>query len=208
LYESPAKSLFLQAPFNVQHSKFNVFKRLYDNNFAENDDFDFLQLSHIIFKLSKIIELNPEDAKAYYNRGIAYYFLGQYLQAIKDYNKSIELNPEFAEAYYNRGFIYDKLGQYSQAIKDYNKAIELDSGEAKAYYNRGNAYGKLGQYLQAIKDYNKVIELDPENAKEIMKSFSEFHKKGGTVVVVTHTNEADDFADRIINLRNGKLIEK
>jgi putative ABC transport system ATP-binding protein len=47
--------------------------------------------------------------------------------------------------------------------------------------------------------------LDPENAQEIMKSFSQFHKNGGTVVVVTHGSEADKFADRIISLKNGKI---
>jgi len=48
--------------------------------------------------------------------------------------------------------------------------------------------------------------LDPENATEIMKSFSQFHKKGGTVIVVTHGSEADKYADRIISLKNGKII--
>ena len=48
--------------------------------------------------------------------------------------------------------------------------------------------------------------LDPENAEEIMKSFSQFHKKGGTVIVVTHGSEADKYADRIISLKNGKII--
>jgi mRNA interferase RelE/StbE len=37
----------LQAPFKVQCSKFNVFSRLYDNNFVKNDNLDFLQLSHL-----------------------------------------------------------------------------------------------------------------------------------------------------------------
>jgi hypothetical protein len=41
--ESPAKSPFLQALFNVQHSKFNIFRMLDDNNFANNGAFDFLQ---------------------------------------------------------------------------------------------------------------------------------------------------------------------
>ena len=45
LLESPAKSPFLQAPFKVQRSKFNVFNRLDDNNFVKNDNLDFLQLN-------------------------------------------------------------------------------------------------------------------------------------------------------------------
>jgi len=50
--------------------------------------------------------------------------------------------------------------------------------------------------------------LDPENAAEVMKTFSQFKKNGGTVVVVTHGIEADEFADKIIFLKKGKIIEK
>ena len=50
--------------------------------------------------------------------------------------------------------------------------------------------------------------LDPDNAAEIMKSFSAFHKKGGTVVVVTHGTEADSFADRIVRLKGGRIEEE
>ncbi len=50
--------------------------------------------------------------------------------------------------------------------------------------------------------------LDPVNAEEIMKSFSEFHKKGGTVLLVTHGTEADKYADRIIQLEKGKIVEE
>ena len=45
--------------------------------------------------------------------------------------------------------------------------------------------------------------LDPENTAEVMKIFSRYHKQGGTVVVVTHGTEADEFSDRIISLKNG-----
>ena len=50
--------------------------------------------------------------------------------------------------------------------------------------------------------------LDPENAAEVINSFSQFQNKGGTVVVVTHGKEADKYADRIISLRNGKIIDE
>ena len=49
--------------------------------------------------------------------------------------------------------------------------------------------------------------LDPENAAEVMKTFSQFQKNGGTVIVVTHGTEADKFANRIISLKKGKIIE-
>ena len=52
------------------------------------------------------IELDSQYAIAYYNRGIAYYSLGQYELAIADYDEAIRLDPQYAEAYCNRGTAY------------------------------------------------------------------------------------------------------
>jgi putative ABC transport system ATP-binding protein len=49
--------------------------------------------------------------------------------------------------------------------------------------------------------------LDPDNADEVFKHLSEFHRGGGTVVVVTHGAAADKFADRVIRLDKGRLVE-
>ena len=42
--------------------------------------------------------------------------------------------------------------------------------------------------------------LDPENDRQVFEHLSEFHRSGGTVIVVTHGSTADEFADRIVNL--------
>ena len=74
---------------------------------------------------SKAIELNPENAIAYYNRGGAKLRQENYRGAIEDYSKVIELNPEFVIAYYNRGNARYALEDYRGAIGDYTKALVL-----------------------------------------------------------------------------------
>lgn len=113
----------------------------------------------------KAIELNPEFAKAYYNRGIAYGELKDYDKAIEDNSKAIEFDPKDVSAYYNRGNAYYNLKRYYKAIEDYSKAIELNPELAKVYINRGNMYSKLKENYKAIKDFNKAIELDPEDTE-------------------------------------------
>ena len=44
--------------------------------------------------------------------------------------------------------------------------------------------------------------LDPKNDRKVFENLSEFHRTGGTVIVVTHGSTADEFADRIVNLNN------
>ena len=46
--------------------------------------------------------------------------------------------------------------------------------------------------------------LDPENDRQVFEHLSEFHRAGGTVIVVTHGSTADEFADRIVNLETAE----
>ena len=47
--------------------------------------------------------------------------------------------------------------------------------------------------------------LDPDNAAVVLGHLSDFHKKGGTVIVVTHGADADQYAERTISLADGKI---
>lgn len=97
----------------------------------------------------------------YFNRGTAYYYLGDYQRALNDFNQAIQDNPMFFETYYNRGMTYGKVRYFQKAIEDYNKAIELNPKCAKAYTNRGIIFKILGRYEQAIEDLKKAIDIDP-----------------------------------------------
>ena len=57
------------------------------------------------------MKLKPEDADAYYMRGVVYLKQGQNDRAIADFTKAVELAPNFAKAYCNRGVAYAMQGQ-------------------------------------------------------------------------------------------------
>ena len=48
--------------------------------------------------------------------------------------------------------------------------------------------------------------LDQKNAEEIMEIFSGLKKKGKTIIVVTHDAGVAQKTDRIINIKDGKII--
>ena len=48
--------------------------------------------------------------------------------------------------------------------------------------------------------------LDPENEAEVIRHLAEFHRGGGTVVLVTHGAAADAHADRTLRLEQGRLV--
>jgi tetratricopeptide (TPR) repeat protein len=57
----------------------------------------------------RAIEINPNYADAYYNRGLAYKNLKDYQNAIRSYDRAIEIDPNYANAYCNRGSAYKSL---------------------------------------------------------------------------------------------------
>jgi len=110
--------------------------------------------------LSKAIELKPDYADAYYERGLNNDLGDNRAAALRDYNKAIELNPRFLEAYRTRAAIYLLDGKGDLAIADYTKIIELKPN-GESYYMRGNSYLEIGQDAKAIIDLTKSIQLDP-----------------------------------------------
>lgn len=49
--------------------------------------------------------------------------------------------------------------------------------------------------------------LDTETSNEIMELFTELNKNGVTVIIVTHEQEIADWTNRIMRLRDGKIVE-
>jgi len=50
--------------------------------------------------------------------------------------------------------------------------------------------------------------LDSKNSKEVMDLLCELHKQGTTIVMVTHSQHNASYADRIINLFDGQIVEQ
>ena len=51
------------------------------------------------------------------------------------------------------------------------------------------------------------VALDSKNGKEVMDLLTDLHKEGTTIVMVTHSQRDAGYADRIINLFDGKIVE-
>ncbi len=47
--------------------------------------------------------------------------------------------------------------------------------------------------------------LDSKTSEDIMRLFSDIHKQGNTIILVTHEPDIAEFAERIIKLKDGKI---
>ncbi len=106
------------------------------------------------------MQLDPKDAAAYRNRGVAKVRLGQYADAIADCDRALQLDPDHAETHRSRGMAKAHLGQYTDAIADYDGALRLAPDDAATYHSRGEANEKLGRQREAMADYDQALHLD------------------------------------------------
>ena len=113
----------------------------------------------------KAIDLYPDYAEFYNNRGNAKADQGDYTGAIQDYTEAIKLKEDYAIAYKSRGYAKLKSKNYAGVIQDYDKALKLNyPADAKFYNNRGVAKADQGDYTGAIQNYTEAIKLKEDYA--------------------------------------------
>lgn len=135
-----------------------------DYYYKANSKLELEDYQGAIDDYNKAIELSPNDAVVYFNRGLAKDFLHDYHGAIRDYNKAIELDPNFVNAYLAKANIKNSLSDFHETIADLTKAIELDPSYSVLYTTRGYAKGSLKDDRGAKADFTKAIELNPKDA--------------------------------------------
>lgn len=128
----------------------------------------------VIAGCSEVIQQNPKDAKAHFERGNAYQKKSDYDHALSDYNKAIDLDAKNFRYYSARAAVYTEKKDPDRAIADYTKAIDLNPvdnsaigskdtarllaamDKEHAYLGRGLAHQTMGDKARAIADYRRA----------------------------------------------------
>ncbi|MBM3384390.1 MAG: tetratricopeptide repeat protein, partial [Betaproteobacteria bacterium] len=113
----------------------------------------------------RVIELKPDYAEAWYNRGVTLGDFKRHEEALASYDRAIELKPDYAAAWSNRGVALNDLKRHEEALASYKRAIELKPDYAEAWSNRGNALNDLWRHEEALASYDRAIVLKPEYAE-------------------------------------------
>jgi len=170
---------------------------------SDNSSISYSKQSHAAYKLgdyegvienfNQALRLNPNDAKAYVNRGNVHYEIArhsgtryqEYRAAIEDFNQALRLNPNDAKTYVIRGIMHyeiapysdDSYSNYKAAIEDFNQALRLNPQDAETYVKRGIVRSEMAlysgdsysNYRTAIEDFNQALRLNPQNAEAYIK---------------------------------------
>lgn len=105
---------------------------------------------------------NINIAASYNNRGVLYFGMGSYTEALSDFEQAIRMDPEMAEAHVNKGYTLNALRRWNESIAAFDSGIALGAPEgAKAHFNRGIAHEESGNLRMAYQDYLMASQLDP-----------------------------------------------
>ena len=116
-----------------------------------------------VFYINRSISIEPENAKAYFEKGMALKEVGDSINAAAAFQSAVEKNTKYFDAYIQLANLYgahkDKL-----AIQYYNNALKLDSNSKDALYGLGLFYQNAGAVADARATYAHLLRVDPKNA--------------------------------------------
>ena len=108
----------------------------------------------------RALEMDPENASAWFNAGAALGGLAQLAGAEAAYRRALARNPLYAEAWSNLGGILAATGRTDEALDAYRKALDANPGLAPVWSNLGNALCMARRYGEAQAACRRAVELD------------------------------------------------
>jgi tetratricopeptide (TPR) repeat protein len=107
------------------------------------------EYSEAIRWYDKAIKIDPNDASAWTNKGLALDKIGKHKGAIECFDKALQVDPNNPYAWTNKGYVLHGLGKYKEAIQYYDKALQVDPNNVLALNIKGVALNKLGRHKEA-----------------------------------------------------------
>lgn len=128
-------------------------------------------------RYKKIIEADPNNARAHQALGEIYIRERYFDEAIEEYEKVIEVDSKNKSILDSLANLYVRKGEIDKAIEKYEKIVVLDAKNPVTYKVLGDFYLKKENKDKAIELYRKVADLDPKNAV-IHKTLGDLYLEG------------------------------
>ena len=156
---------------------------------------------NIVFDGQDIYDLSTKDRARFRSQKIGFVFqmfhLVPYLNVLE--NVLLAATTSANDGHHQRAQeLFDRLDIKARAQ---HRPSELSAGERQ---RTAIARALLNEPKLILAD-EPTGNLDPGNTAEVFRHLSEYQKAGGTVIVVTHGEAANVYADRIVKLKAGKL---
>lgn len=105
------------------------------------------------------------------HRGMAYFSMNKFDDAIEDFDVSIKNDPTAFRSYYYKGIVYSIQRKYKEAVECYTISLNLNQFQAHTSFRRATAYYELQEYEKSMNDLDNAIKLgmDAEECKVLQE---------------------------------------
>jgi Flp pilus assembly protein TadD len=113
----------------------------------------------------RMLEIDPNDARAHYNLGIVRERAGDAAAAITHYEQAIRIEPDFAMAHYNLAVALQRAGEMINATEHYRQVSRIEPDNANAYMGLGFALAQMGNNEEATAYFGQALRIKPDFAE-------------------------------------------
>jgi len=122
---------------------------------------------------ARVIEIDPSNAVAYQNTGIALLKLDRIEEARQNLEASLRLGKRHARAWNALGVAWTHLGDPKKAIDAWEHCLEINPEQYDALYNIGRVAGQMKDWKKARAALEKFVAMAPP--KQYGKDIAEVH---------------------------------
>jgi Flp pilus assembly protein TadD len=120
-----------------------------------------------LYDADKVLEQEPDNARAYYIKADCEEQLGKINQALENYGKAITYDYREPLFLIRRGILLAKNGNNQAALSDFDKALTLKPGDGELFYYRAVVRYNLGQ--NPCDDLNQALRSGYQQAAKMQQ---------------------------------------
>ena len=110
---------------------------------------------------NQVVSAKPYLYEPYFFRGLAKFYLDDFMGAEADCSEAISRNPFVVDCYQIRGLARVNQGKFSDAIEDYRKALAYAPEDEGLWHNLALCYANLKEYDAAVGVLDTIVHIVP-----------------------------------------------
>jgi Flp pilus assembly protein TadD len=122
------------------------------------------QMAEAVQEWRKVVQLDPDDAKAHFDLAVALTGSDQEREAVDEYRKACDLDPHQAGWFAHLAASLSQTGDLDGAVVNFRKSLALDPSNAGVEANLGAALFENGQTQEGYEHMRKAVDMAPDFA--------------------------------------------
>ncbi len=145
-------------------------------------DYDAQNYTTAIARLRSVLELEPKMMRAYNALGLCYDYLGQFDEAIRNYNVAADLNRQQLKPspwpHLDLAISLVSVNRLPEAEKSLREAVSYDPKLPQAHYQLGRVLEMQGGLQEAVQELNQAEALEPADPEPHLVLGRIYHRLG------------------------------